>query len=230
MSILVIAAHPDDETLGCGGTIAKLSAEGRDVHILILGEGITSRKGSRQETTEKIDQLRDNARKAARILGAKSVKLLSFKDNMFDTIPLLEIVQSIEEHISLIKPRSIFTHFEGDLNIDHSITFRALLTAARPLPKARVKHIFTFETLSATDWSFGKITASFEPNLFIDISPFLEKKIKAMEAYQGEIRPSPHPRSSHTIKTLAQHRGSSVGMDVCEAFSIVRTINMENIG
>lgn len=226
MTILVVAAHPDDETLGCGGTIAKLSAENKDVHILILGEGITSRQDiDRVSAENKLSALRENSRKAAMILGAKSIEFQNFPDNMFDSVPLLDIIKTIEVYIKRHAPHTIFTHHGGDLNIDHSLTFRATLTAARPLQDCPVKHIYSFETLSATDWALGKTGPVFEPNLFVDIEQFINFKIRAMQAYVGEIREFPHPRSFEAIKSLAKQRGSMAGLRFCEAFSIIRTIN-----
>ncbi len=227
MSILIIAAHPDDETLGCGGTIAKLSADKKDIHILILGQGITSRqtKNSISDKTA-IKRLQKQAKNATSILGAKSIHFQSFPDNMFDSVPLLDIIKTIEIYINKYKPHTIFTHHGGDLNIDHSITFRAVITAARPIPETPVQHIYAFETLSATDWSFGKINNNFEPNSFIDISSFIDLKIKAMTKYKDEIREFPHPRSAEAIKVLAKQRGSMAGLLSCEAFAIIRTINI----
>lgn len=224
MSILVVAAHPDDEVLGCGGTIAKFSSQKQDVHILILGEGITSREiETFTDQKKEIRKLKNDAQKSAEIMGAKSISFESFPDNMFDSVPLIDLIKKIEFYIDTFRPNTIFTHHGGDLNIDHACTFRAVLTAARPLPESFVKTLVTFETLSSTEYSFGKTGHRFEPNLFIDIQPFLKAKIEAMEAYKGEIRHFPHPRSSKAIKNLAYSRGSTAGLTACEAFSIIRT-------
>lgn len=225
MPTLVIAAHPDDETLGCGGTIARLASEQKEVHILILGEGITSRQRDIDVSfKEEIRMLRKNSREAGAILGAADIHFESFPDNRFDSIPLLDIVKVIESYIEKISPHTVFTHHGGDLNIDHSMTSRAVLTATRPMPGCPVKHLYAFETLSATEWSFGQISESFTPNCFINIQNYMNQKIKAMEAYGGEIRNFPHPRSAKTIKNLATLRGSMAGMEVAEAFFIIRTL------
>nr|WP_319392052.1 PIG-L family deacetylase [uncultured Desulfobacter sp.] len=225
MPTLVIAAHPDDETLGCGGTIARLASEQKEVHILILGEGITSRQtDNRTSANEEISMLKKNSRQAGAILGVADIHLESFPDNKFDSIPLLDIVKVVESYIEKISPHTVFTHHGGDLNIDHSVTSRAVLTATRPMPGSPVKRLYAFETLSATEWSFGQIGQYFTPNCFINIQNHIHQKIEAMEAYGGEIRNFPHPRSAKAIKTLANLRGSMAGMAFAEAFSIVRTI------
>lgn len=226
MSTLVIAAHPDDETLGCGGTIAKLSSAGEKICIVILGQGIASR-GVQNRTDEKqqIKTLREQSRTAAGILGTDSISFHDLPDNRFDTVPLLEVVRIIESYIKKIAPETIYTHHVGDLNIDHTITAKAAITAARPVPGCCVKKIFGFEVLSSTEWNFGAGSERFEPTLFNDITPYLDIKIKAMEAYENEICSFPHPRSRRGIKTLALQRGCMSGLDHCEAFSVIRIIN-----
>jgi LmbE family N-acetylglucosaminyl deacetylase len=225
MSILVIAAHPDDETLGCGGAIAKYSSQGEPVHIVILGEGVRSRSNEfMPEDSKKINTLQQNGKTAAGILGAKNIFFESFPDNRFDSVPLLDIVKTVEIYIERFKPHTIFTHHGGDLNIDHSISFRAVITAARPLPGTCVKNIYAFETLSATEWAFETSSRKFKPNLFINIEPYLEKKIAAMTAYETEIRQFPHPRSAKAIAALAHRRGSMAGYKSGEAFSIIRQL------
>ncbi len=226
MSVLVIAAHPDDETLGCGGTIARLSAEKEPVHILILGEGIRSRSEKDDGSeTGRIDALQTHAQKAAGILNAADIAFESFPDNRFDSVPLLDIVKCIEHHIEMHRPHTLFTHFGGDLNIDHSVTFRAALTAARPMTGTSIKNIFAFETLSATDWAFDRINSGFSPTYFVNIEDHIEQKIKAMQAYTGEIRTFPHPRSEEAIDALARYRGSTAGFNFCEAFCTIRQLN-----
>ena len=225
MPTLVIAAHPDDETLGCGGTIARLTCEQKQVHILVLGEGITSRQTAAQSSSQdKLRSLRKNSREAGRILGCTNIHFESFPDNRFDSVPLLEIVKVVESYIEKIRPHTIFTHHGADLNIDHAMTARAVLTATRPMPESPVKQLYAFETLSATEWSFGQAGKNFEPNFFINITNHIDQKIKAMQAYGGEIRSFPHPRSPKAIKTLANLRGSMAGMQMAEAFSIIRVL------
>src|SRR5690242_714418 len=132
MSVLVVAAHPDDEVLGCGGTMARLASEGEDVHVLILGEGQTSRDGAGASGSAVVEQLASQARQAGDVLGAASVRVLDFPDNRFDRVDLLDIVKVVERAIEALTPTVVFTHHRGDLNVDHALTARAVITATRP--------------------------------------------------------------------------------------------------
>ena len=223
--IMVIAAHPDDEVLGCGGTIARLANEEYDIYLAILGEGITSRYKEREEAgTELLKELHKRSQQVADLLGGKDLFLYSLPDNSFDTVPLLEIVNIIEDLIEELKPSVIYTHHAGDLNIDHAITHRAVLTATRPTEGHPVKEIYAFEVPSSTEWAFGQYNRAFKPNLFIDISETLDLKIKAMELYESESRNFPHPRSPEALNALAYYRGSAVGFKAAEGFEVVRMI------
>lgn len=223
MKILVIAAHPDDEVLGCGGTIARRVKEGDEVHVLILGEGVTSRFKDRTdpECVSQSTQLILGAMEAHAYLGIKQMHSLDFPDNQFDTIPLLNIVKAIEQVIEAIKPECIYTHHYSDLNIDHVISYRATLTATRPMSNTPVKMVLMYEVPSSTEWAFRY---DFKPNVFVDIKDALELKIKAMEAYSGEAREFPHPRSSKALKAIALRWGSVVGVEAAEAFELVRQV------
>ena len=223
MKILVIAAHPDDEVLGCGGTIARLSQD-CDIYTLILGEGITSRDISDEEKKEELNELKKQLNEANKILGAKKVFFEDFPDNRFDTVPLLDIIKSIEKVIQKIKPDGIFTHHCRDLNIDHQITHKAVLTAVRPIGDYSVKKILSFEVLSSTEWNYQNQNNVFIPNTYIDISETLNKKLEAMEWYKTEIRDYPHPRSLEGIKILAKKRGLEVGLKYAEAFNLIRSV------
>ena len=221
--VLVVAAHPDDEVLGCGGAIAKL-AEGYDIYTLILGEGITSREISDEEKKEELKELKKQSDEANKILGVKKVFFEKFPDNKFDTVPLLDIIKRIEGYISKIKPGIIYTHHYGDLNVDHRITFNAVLTACRPQKNSIVKRIYTFEVLSSTEWNNQTRGNIFIPNTYIGISRTIDKKLEAMKCYESEIRNYPHPRSLEGIKILAQKRGLEVGLKFAEAFCLIREI------
>ena len=221
MKILIIAAHPDDEVLGCGGTIAKLSSN-NDIYTLILGEGITSRNISDEEKKKELKELKKQSAEANKLLGVKRVFFENFPDNKFDTIPLLNIIKSIEKVIQKIKPEEIFTHHYGDLNIDHQLTHRAVLAAVRPVGSPIVKKILSFEVLSSTEWNYQNQNNIFTPNIYI--SETLNKKLEAMKCYKSEIRNYPHPRSLEGIKILAQKRGLEAGLKFAEAFTLVRLI------
>lgn len=222
--ILIVAAHPDDEILGCGGIVAKYS-KNNDIYVVILGEGISSRYVKREGVKkEELLKLREQSIKVAKLLGVKKNFFFDLSDNRFDTVPFLDIVKKIEKIVVKIKPKIIYTHHAGDLNIDHQITFQAVLTATRPVKKDIVKEIYSFEVLSSTEWSYKKIKKIFIPNTYEDISLTLKKKIKAMQIYAGELRKFPHPRSLEGIKILAQKRGMEVGLKHAEAFELIRSI------
>ncbi|MBH90032.1 MAG: GlcNAc-PI de-N-acetylase [Magnetovibrio sp.] len=224
-SILVVAAHPDDEVLGCGGTIAKHTQSGDKVHILIIAEGLTSRQ--KKQDVKKIEKglktLQKNSSKAAQALGAEEPHFFGFPDNRLDSINLLDIIKPIENIVKEIRPDSIYVHHGGDLNIDHQIVNRAVITACRPLPEFSVKNIFTYETVSSTEWGI-ETQAPFRPTRFINISDTISNKLSALKAYDSEMRPYPHARSFENVEYLARTRGASVGIEFAEAFTVIREV------
>ncbi|MEM9543292.1 MAG: PIG-L family deacetylase [Cyanobacteria bacterium P01_E01_bin.42] len=224
MNVLVIAAHPDDEVLGCGGTIIKHSQQGDVVRVLILAEGATSRDWTRNRETRQTDlsALAKAAHQASEILEVDSVKLLQFPDNRMDTCDLLDIVKVIEAHIQEYLPERIYTHHLGDLNIDHRRISEAVITAARPIPEHPTKSILFFEVPSSTEWQVATASLNFNPNWFVDISNTLNVKLNALQAYQTEIRSYPHPRSLEAVEYLARWRGATVGLQAAEAFVLAR--------
>jgi LmbE family N-acetylglucosaminyl deacetylase len=225
MSILVLAAHPDDEVLGCGGTIARRVEEGEQVYISILGEGITSRYNEREEADQQlVDALEETGREVAELLGAKEVYSHNFPDNRFDTVPLLDVVKTIEDLIDEIQPEIVYTQHGGDLNIDHNIVYRATLTATRPMTDCPVRKVYAYEVASSTEWAFQEFSPPFRPNTFVDISETLEKKIDAMEMYESEARSYPHPRAPESLRAIARNWGRTVGLQAAEAFELVRSI------
>lgn len=222
-TILVIAAHPDDEVLGCGGTIGKLSRT-NDIFVVILGEGITSRDIPDAQKEGELSELKVQMHAANEILGTKEVFIENLPDNKFDIIPLLDIIKVVEKYIQKIDPEIIYTHHRGDLNIDHRITFDAVLTACRPFERNRVTKILSFEVPSSTEWNAQIAATCFNPNVFEDISGTMGIKEEAMAAYKHEIRKSPHPRSINKLKALASMRGGTTGMDFAEVFELIREI------
>lgn len=221
--VLVVAAHPDDEVLGCGGTVARLAKNGCEVYCLILGTGVTSRyeKNNSQRAAREIKELREQTHAANKIVGVKEVFPHDFPDNQFDSIPVLDIVKVIEKIKNKLKPDTVFTHYEKDLNIDHQMTYKAVITAARPLSNESVKEIYSFEVLSSTEWNYP---LSFSPNVFFDISGTIEAKTKAMSQYKSELREFPHPRSLEGAKSNAKVWGMKAGLKYAEAFECVRWI------
>lgn len=223
--VLVVAAHPDDEILGCGGTMALHSMKGDEVYVLILGEGITSRdvKRDRKKRDREIKELKRDIEAANKIVGTKRTFLYDFPDNRFDNVPLLDIIKVIEKVKNEVIPDIVYTHHHGDLNIDHRLTFHAVLTACRPLKGESVKEIYSFEVPSSTEWSADS-SKYFIPNYFVNIKETLEKKTNAMKAYTNEICDFPHPRSEEAIKTIAECWGIKVGLNAAEAFEVIRMI------
>ena len=227
MSIVhVIAAHPDDEVLGCGGVIAKHVIQGDEVHVLILAEGITSRGEKRDHKNRKteLSELSKSANEAHRILGSTSLKMLDFPDNRMDSVDLLDIIKVIELEIIEKKTDTIYTHHQGDLNIDHRLTHQAVVTACRPVPEQEVYRIINFEIPSSTEWQTPTSESAFVPNCFVNITDTLKLKLNALKAYEGEMREWPHSRSIQALEHLARWRGASSGFDAAEAFMIIRDL------
>ncbi len=221
--ILIIAAHPDDEVLGCGGTIARHIISGDSVHIIFLSDGETSRNNA---NSLDIELRKKAAINAGIILGITEPPIfLQFPDNRMDSIELLDIIQKLETIIYAINPEVIYTHHSGDLNIDHQVTYQAVMTASRPLPGSSIKEIYSFEVLSSTELSTSKV---FIPNYFVDISDTLKHKISALKAYNSELNEFPYPRSIEAISAQAKYRGASVGINAAEAFSVQRLIFKKN--
>jgi len=218
--ILVVAAHSDDEAIGCGGTLARHVANGDVVHAVFMADGISSRDGSE---SKELNVRIAAAQQAHGILGIQSAKYLGLPDNRMDTTPFLDIVKGLEQVLQSIKPNIIYTHHYGDLNIDHRITQQAVMTACRPIPGSTTQEIYGFEILSSTEWANPQ-QAPFLPNLYVDISSFLKKKLEALEAYKIEMRSSPHSRSIEHCEFLARHRGYSVGVSAAEAFMVARVV------
>jgi len=225
-NVLIIAAHPDDEVLGCGATIPKLVDRGAHVFIALLSKGITSRYINPKDVpADKIAKIKECANTAAQIMKAEDIVLYDFPDNRFDTVPLLDIVKTVDELIQKIKPKIIYTHHGGDLNIDHAITFKAVLTATRPMKGNLLKKLYSFEVASSTEWAFGRYYPIFRPNVFVDVNNTLKFKIEAMKCYQTEVKSFPHPRSTESIKAVAKKWGTTVGLHAAEAFELVWSIS-----
>ncbi|MCX7748481.1 MAG: PIG-L family deacetylase [Clostridia bacterium] len=225
MRVLLVAAHPDDEVLGIGGTVKLHSLKGDEVYGVILGEGITARcKHEKQGESKLIEDLRAASRKSAEIIGYKELFFEQLPDNRFDSVEMLDIVKILEGYIARIKPEIIYTHHFGDINIDHRITFDAVLTATRPIGHDYTKEIYSFETVSSTEWNFKSRESLFKPNVFVDITEVLDFKLKALECYQSEMREYPHPRSIEGVEICAKKWGTVVSREYVEALEAVRIV------
>lgn len=225
--VLVIAAHPDDEVLGCGGTIASQVLKGDIVKVVIAAEGLTSRQDSRDAEVLKkeLNKLHTVAFEANAQLGVTDVQMLAFPDNRMDGLELLDVVKQIEKVVTDFNPNVIYTHFPNDLNVDHRILSEAVLTATRPMPGSSVSEIYFFEVASSTEWNFsGQSARAFVPNVFVDIADTLAKKMAALKIYESEMRPFPHARSLENLENMAKVRGATVGLKSAEAFVLARSI------
>ena len=223
MNVLVVAAHPDDEVLGCGGTIAKHAQGGGEVAICFLSDGVTSRDsdaGHRQRLLRR----RDAALESAKTLGVSDVRFGDLPDNRMDSVDLLTIARAVEVHIREFAPTTIYTHFAGDLNVDHRLTHEAVMTACRPQPTSGVVTVLQFETTSSTEWRAPSASFAFQPDWFVDIDSTLETKLKALDAYAEEVRLWPHARSRQALEHLARWRGATIGRAAAEAFVLARHI------
>ncbi|MBL77200.1 MAG: GlcNAc-PI de-N-acetylase [Chloroflexi bacterium] len=236
MNILVLAAHPDDEVLGMGGTIKKFTKIGFNVKIVIFATGISARRSSNYKNTEnydvddntiskmnkQIEKLKIDARSASKVLGVSDIEFLDFPDNEMDLISNLEITKSIEKIIKKFKPDQVFTHSGFDVNIDHRMLYNATLAATRPKFKSKIKKVYSFEVPSSTEWYFP---SQFSPNFFVNIDNEIKSKILALKKYKTELNQFPHPRSTIALDAIGKKWGSVSGFKHAEAFTLIRELN-----
>lgn len=218
--ILVVAAHADDEVLGCGGTIARHIANGDKVQVVFMADGVESRDDHGEGQLAQRNQAAENVKN---LLGIESLYFLGLRDNRLDSYNILDVVKLLENIINIVKPEVVYTHHYGDLNVDHRVTHQAVLTACRPTPDFFVKKIYAFEVLSSTEWQSPGLN-TFLPNVFVDITDCLSIKVKALEIYKDEMRASPHSRSIDNLQYLARYRGHSIGCNAAEAFMLIREL------
>jgi LmbE family N-acetylglucosaminyl deacetylase len=220
MKVLVIVAHPDDEVLGCGGTIAKHSLEGDDVDLVVVCESVSARYG-----IGKLKVMEKSAKKSSKILGIKNVYFLNFPNIKSNTIPIRKLTEKLDTFLKEKKPNIVYVHHGGDMNIDHRVVFNATMLALRSFrERHHIKEVLCFETPSSTEWAPSYLEYHFMPNVFIDISQTIDKKMKAMQAYKSEIRDYPHPRSLEVLRLKAKIWGIKTAVREVEAFELVREI------
>ncbi len=225
-TVLVVAAHPDDEVLGAGGTIARHAEAGDMVYVLIVAEGATSRQQfrDRDEVANELFSLGKAAQAAGSILGVAAVDLLSLPDNRLDSLDRLDLIKQIEQKIALYQPHVVYTHHAGDVNIDHRRLHEAVVTACRPTPGHIVRRLLSFEVASSTEWQAPGSAPPFHPNWFVDITAQWARKRQALEIYKHEMRQWPHARSIMALEHLARWRGAQVGVEAAEAFCLLRQL------
>ena len=210
--VLIVAAHPDDETLGMGGTLNRLCSQGSTVRVIFLSDGV----GARHQLRQGLSERRNAAVSALKVLGCKDVHFYDFPDNAMDSVPLINIIKVVESNMKEFEPSVLFTHFPQDLNVDHKITSQATLVAARPKPNTKLKSLHYFEVQSSTEWNFG--ASQFTPNLFVNISENFESKLRALREYEVEMDDFPGARSFIGVDALATLRGVTAGFPKAEAF------------
>lgn len=223
MNVLAVIAHPDDELLGCGATLARLRREGHRIFSVVLCSHANAR-------VDRPENLRDLAAEAARMVGIEESMLYEFDNIRFNTVPHIEMVNAIEKGIEKFRPEWIFTTHPGDLNVDHRVCYEATMAAirlpqrlTRDLPPAMIRKVFLFEVLSSTDWA-PPTEPAFQPNAFVDVAATFDEKIAALQHFEGAMKPFPHSRSIENVKHLAHLRGAQAGVELAEAFVVVRDV------
>jgi len=219
---LVAAAHPDDEVLGCGGTIASLAASNEQVHVVFFTDGVSARYCEGDKGLAEATHRREESQRALQILGIQSSTHLNFPDNRLDSVPTLDVVKRLEEILKSVNPDIVFTHHPWDVNVDHRKVTEAVEIAARPLQGNSVASIFYYETLSSTEWVIRDSSSAFVPNAYVDIVDFLEVKLRALAIYKSELRDPPHPRSAYGVEIQAAWRGLAINSSAAEAFVVAR--------
>lgn len=222
MKILVIAAHPDDEIYGMGGTMAKLSQEGHEVYVLIVTDGCTTQYCNDPRLPDILTQKKEEACQANALLGVKQVYFGTLPDMQLDQVPHVRVNQIIEETISKVRPEVVYTHFYGDVNLDHQMVHRSTLVAVRPVPGQTVRELYCYRVPSSTEWNAQLPHTAFLPNTMVDISSYVAQKEAALTAYQTEVRPYPHPRSAQYVRETDRACGLQWGMGSSEAFILLR--------
>lgn len=224
MKVLVIAAHPDDEVYGMGGTIAKLCFQGHEVHVLIVTDGCTSQYRYSPDLNEIIKKKYEEAKLANELLGVKKLHFGGLPDMRLDMTAHIEVNEVIEDVVKKVKPEVVYTQFYGDVNLDHSCVYRSTLVAVRPRPGQTVKELYCYRVPSSTEWTPQTSTTAFLPNIFIDISKFSNQKYEAIKVYETEIREYPHPRSVESVEKLDSATGLKCGIGLAEEFMLLRKI------
>jgi len=223
--VLIIAAHPDDEVLGMGGTIAKLVKEGNVVDVLIVTDGSSSQYRDSDHLAEIIEAKKKETRNCADVLGIRDIYYGELPDMKLDTTPHIRINRVIEDVIDKVQPDSVFTHFWGDVNCDHQNVYKSTLVAVRPVLGQVVRELYCYRVPSSTEWTPNKADTMFMSNYFVDIQEFTEQKYNAFACYSTELRDYPHPRSVQYLRENDKVVGLRVGMFAAEEFVLLRKLD-----
>jgi LmbE family N-acetylglucosaminyl deacetylase len=219
--VLVVAPHHDDEVLGVGGTIAKLSSQGCEVFVCIVTKGREPHYSG-----EEIEITRVETKIAHDLLGVTKTVYLDLPAAELDQVPEKDIGASISSLVKQIEPEAVFIPFSGDIHFDHQKVALASLVACRPHVGFYPKNIFAYETLSETNWNAPYLVENFTPNIYVDISEFIDLKLKAIECFESQVFDFPHERSLKSIDALAKHRGCTVRKKAAEAFVAIRQVDI----
>ncbi len=217
--VLVVAPHPDDEVLGVGGTMARLAAEGSEVHVAVVTRGMPPHFAA-----EVIEQTRGEAREAHAMLGVRETHFLDFPAAALDTVAHRDVNAALAGLFRRVAPGTVFVPFPGDIHLDHQQVFLSALVASRPTAPGHPAAVYAYETLSETNWNAPYLAPAFQPTVFVDVSAHLERKLAAMQRFASQLRPAPHERSIEALRALAVLRGATVGVAAAEAFVLVRQV------
>lgn len=218
-SVLVVAPHPDDEVLGVGGTILRHVAEGDAVHVLICTRGRDADFGR-----EQVERVQAEARRVHAFLGVNGSTFLDLPAARLDTLPGAELHAALQPVFNAVQPAVVYLPHVGDVHRDHQLVFQAVMICCRPNGPGAPARVLAYETLSETDWFAPPLTSAFIPNVFVDISPHLERKLKACALYESQMRPAPNQRSLEGVRSLSATRGHVVSVAYAEAFCLIRQI------
>jgi LmbE family N-acetylglucosaminyl deacetylase len=218
-SVLIVAPHPDDEVLGCGGVIGRHVASGDDVYVVIVSKGVAD-----EFSPDLVEQARQEATMANKVLGTKRVFLLDFPAPRLDAVPTSSLAAALKNVVVNVQATTVYLPHHGDIHGDHKAVYWATLVATRPNGDFFPARLLCYETLSETEWGAPIPSDVFAPTVFVDVSQYLGVKLEAMKCYRSQLAPSPKARSLASIEALARVRGSTIGVTAAEAFSLIREV------
>lgn len=219
MKVLVVAPHPDDEILGCGGIIAKNVDEGNEVYVCIFTKGCAPLFDEKEDEKDRMHCLNSH-----KLLGVTKTIFLDFPAAQLETVDRYKMNGTVCKMINDIDPDEVYIPHRGDIHLDHKMVVDSLMVALRPRSEKPVKRIYAYETLSETDWDIPNAANTFIPNVFVDITKYIDKKLDAMSEYKEQLLEYPSPRSLEGLRALAMHRGSTVNKRYAESFMLIREI------